>query len=217
MQIVINSDNKESIYELVYDKQIIKGLISEIVKNCSTRRKSRYVVQARTIEEAESQITSSMFQNEIRTYENVTDIREEKVDDPFDYWRPGDPRTYSFEAEALVLPELVFYLMNILNANEIDYDWFKNRKELSKKENIQAEIQRIDSEINKVSNFDTETKIRMLNELALKVKLLNDTPIFDKELLSKYYDIAESNITLELVQETIKYQRTLKPQTCVKK
>lgn len=207
----MNSDNKESIYELVYDKQIIKGLISEIVKNCSIRRKSRYVVQARTIEEAESQITSSMFQNEIRTYENVNDIRAEKVDDPFDYCRPGDPRPYSFEAEALVVPELVFYLMNILIGNEIDYDWFKNRKELSRKENIQAEIQRIDSEINEISNFDTETKIRMLNELAIKVKLLNDTPIFDKGLLSKYYNMAESNITLELVQETIKYQRMLKP------
>lgn len=217
MQIVINNENKESIYELIYDKNFIKGLISEIVLNCSFRKKSRYVVQARTKEEAENQIASSMFQNEIKTYENVNDIRAEKVDDPFDYWRPGDPRPYSFEAEALVVPELVFYLMNILNGNEIDYDWFKNRKELSKKENIQVEIQRIDSEINEISNFDTEIKIRMLNELAAKVKLLNDTPSFDKELLSKYYDIAESNITLELVQETIKYQRTLKPQNGIKK
>lgn len=100
--------------------------------------------------------------------------------------------------------------MNILNEKDIDYNWFINRKELNKKEEIQAEIRRIDLEINQISNFDTETKIRMLKELAVKVELLNNIPNFDKELLSKYYDMAESYITLELVQETIKYQKTLK-------
>lgn len=217
MNLVINTDNKESIYELVYNEETIKGLISEIIKNCSFRKKSRYVVQARTKEGAESQIISNIFWDEIKTYENVSDIQAEAVNDPFDYWRPGDPRPYSFEAEAIVVPELVRYLMNILNEEEIDYDWFKKRKELSKKEDMQAEIQRLDSEINQTSNFDTETKIRMLEELSVRVKHLNDIPSFDKELLSRYYDIVDECVQLELVQETIKYQRTLKPQTGIKK
>lgn len=38
MQIVINNDNKESLYDLVYDKQVIEELISEIIKNCSYRK-----------------------------------------------------------------------------------------------------------------------------------------------------------------------------------
>ena len=214
MQIIVKNGNKETIYELIYDKETIKQLIDDIVKNCSIRKKSRYVVNAVTIEEAKEQINSSMFCDKIKIYKNVKDIRTEKINDSFDYWRPGDPRPYSFEAEALVVPELVYYLMDILNESDIDYNWFKNRKELTRKEKIQLEKQKIDAEINKISNFDTENKIRKLNDLKIAVEILNDIPNFNKDLLAKYYDIAESYIKLELVQETIKYQKQLPIKKC---
>ena len=35
------------------------------------------------------------------------------INDPNDYWRPGDPRPYSFEADAIIVPDLAIYLMNI--------------------------------------------------------------------------------------------------------
>ena len=49
-----------------------------------------------------------------------------------------------------------------------------------------------------------------LEELARRVRDFADIPEFDYDLLSKYYDIAQNCIQLELIQETIKYQKKLK-------
>lgn len=210
MKVVINTDNKESVYELLFDERVIKNLIDEIIKNCSFRNKSRYIVEARTKNDAERLIENDIFWKEIKTYENISDIRAEEVNDPNDYWRPGDPRLYSFEAEAIIVPELVIYLMDILNGNDIDYEWFINRKELHKKDDMMNKIHALDLVINQTSNFNWETKIRMLNEFAVEFKRFKDIPNFDKELLTKYYLMVENSIKLDLVEETIKYKKRLK-------
>lgn len=213
MNIVINKDNKESIYELVYDEESIKSLISEIITNCSVRKQCKSRFEARTYAEVENKINSATDWNGNKIFENVSNIKEEPVNDPFDYWRHGDPVPYSFTSDKLLSPQLVNFLINLLNGENIDYEWFTSRKELSLKQELQQEIQKIDSQINKISNFETRIKIDKLEELARRVRDYADIPEFDYDLLSKYYDIAESHITLELVQETIKYQRTLKPKT----
>ena len=210
MQIVINNENKESTYELIFNDEKLINLIDEIIKNCAFRKNSRYVVEARTKNEAERQIENNIFWKEIKTYENFSDIRVEEVNDPNDYWRPGDPRPYSFEADAIVVPDLAIYLMNILNGKDIDYNWFLKREELYKKDNMMKKIQQLDLEINQISNFDWDKKINMLEEFARTFKRFTNTPCFDTELLSSFYDKAENCVKLELVQETIKYQKKLK-------
>lgn len=217
MQIVMNNENKESIYELVYDEETIRGLISEIITNCSIRKQCKSCFEARTYAEVENKINSATDWNGNKIFENVSNIKEEPVNDPFDYWRHGDPVPYSFTSDKLLSPKLVDFLINLINGENIDYEWFTSRKELSAKQELLLEIQKMDSQINKISNFETRIKIDKLEELARRVHDYDGIPEFDHDLLSKYYDIAESHITLELVQETIKYQRTLKPQTGVKK
>ncbi len=211
MQIIRKDKNKESTYEIVYDEETIRTLINEIINNCSFRRNQRCCVEARTFEDAKVLIDSTVDWNGNKIYENVNDIRAEEINDPFDYWRHGDPRPFSFSTDVLISPELVQFLIKIINGEQIDYEWFESRKELTFKQDKQAKIQLLDSQINEVSNFDTERKIGMLQILAIKVKTYNDIPVFDNSKLSKYYDIAESYIVLDLIQETIKHQRKLTP------
>ena len=209
MQIVINNENKELTYELNFNEEEVINLIDEIIEKCAFRKKGRYVVEARTKNEVERQIENNIFWKDIKSYENFSDIRVEEVNDPNDYWRPGDPKPFSFEAEAIVVPDLVNYLMNILNEKDIDYNWFINREELSKKDSMMKKIQQLDFEINQISNFDWDKKIKMLEEFATIFKQFNNIPYFDAELLSSFYDKAENYIKLELIQETIKYQKKL--------
>jgi len=211
MEIVKKSENKESVYEIVFDEEQIKNLRNEIIKNCSIRVRDRHRVEAKTLEGAKDKINSLVDSIGNKIYENVTDIREEQVNDPFDYWRHGDPVPYSFEADVLVSPKLVGFLNNLLSGEDAislyGYEYFKERKELSKKDDLNMEIKEKDSAINQISNFDTETKIKELDELAYMLKRLQNIPAFDYEKLSTYYDYADNCISLELVQETIKYKR----------
>jgi len=210
MQIVLNTENKELIYELVYDEEKLKKLISEIIENCSIRIKGKYCVTARTSAEAQRKIDCSLSWNCSKIHENVSDLCEEPSKDSFDFWRIGDPKTYSFTSERLTNPRLVNFLIDILhNDQKINYEWFVKRKELSQKQELQLAIQKLDSDINQISNFDTERKIKMLQDLAKKLISFNNIPDFNYELLAKYYDMAEECLKLELLQETIKYQKKL--------
>lgn len=210
MEITKTSENKVSVYELIFDEEQIKNLRNEIIKNCSIRVNGRYRVEAHTHTDAKEIINSLVDSIGNKIYENVSDIREEQVNDPFDYWRHGDPVPYSFEADALVSPKLVGFLNKLLSDVEIvpfEYDNFKERKELSEKSKLHMKILLLDHEISQISNMDTERKIKKLKELALLIELFNDIPNFDYDKLSTYYDLAEQAINLELVQETIKYKR----------
>ena len=104
MQIVINEGNKELIYELYYDEKSLKTLISEIIKNCSIIKEGKYFIQARSYKEAETTINSTTNYNGDKIYKNVSNIKEESIDDPFDFWRHGDPLTYSFKAKSYAWP-----------------------------------------------------------------------------------------------------------------
>lgn len=210
MEIVKTSENKESVYELVFDEEQIKNLRNEIIKNCSIRVRGRYRVEAQTLEGAKNKIDALVDSIGNKIYENVSDIREEQVNDPFDYWRHGDPVPYSFEADALVNPKLVGFLNILLSGEKISlygYEYFKERKELFRKDELNQELKAQDTLINQISNFDTERKIKMLNELLLTMKAIKSIPDFDYETLSTYYDYADNCISLELVEETIKYKR----------
>ena len=69
------------------------------------------------------------------------------------------------------------------------------------------EINTKDYEINQISNYDTERKMQMLEDFAYMLERLKSIPNFDYEKLSKYYDLAEQAISLELVQETFVYKK----------
>lgn len=211
MKLVKNTENRESVYELVYEESTIKELISEIITNCSIRVRGRHRVEAKTLEGAKSKINALVDSIGNKIYENVSDIREEEVNDPFDYWRHGDPVPYSFEADVLVSPKLVGFLNNLLSGEDkislYGYEYFKERKELSEKTKLAMEINTKDYEINQISNYDTERKMQMLEDFAYMLERLKSIPNFDYEKLFKYYDLAEQAISLELVQETFVYKK----------
>lgn len=209
MQIIMNEGNKQAIYELVYDEETLKNLISEIIKNCSIRRRRKSCIEARNHKGLEEKINSAIDFNGNKIYENVSDIKVEPVDDPYGMWRHNDPVPFSFTSDLLISPKLVDFLIKIINGEEIDYKWFASRKELSQKQELQSEIQHLDLEINQISNFDSETKIEMLKKLSDKVKQFNNIPDFNHELLAKYYDMSEDYISLDLIQETVTYQKKL--------
>lgn len=209
MEIVINNGNKQSIYELVYDEEILKSLISEIIKNCSIRKRSKSCIEARNHKELEEKINSAIDFNGNKIYENVRDIKVEPVDDSYGMWRHNDPVPFSFTSDLFISPKLVDFLIKIINGEEIDYEWFASRKELSQKQELDLEMLELDSEINKISNFDTKLKIEMLKKLDDKLKHFNNIPNFNYKLLAKYYDMAKECITLDLIQETVTYQKQL--------
>ena len=178
MEIRRLNENKESVYELVYNKDNLEGIIYNCIKNCSIRVRGRFTIEAQNDEE--------------------------------NYRKQGNYNLYSFEADALVSPELVSFLIRLKQDKEITYgkyEWFKERKELSEKTKLAMEINAKDAEINLISNYDTDRKIQKLQELASLMNKLKCIPDFDYEELSTYYDYADNCISLELVQETIKYKR----------
>ena len=207
MQMIMNEGNKQSIYELVYDEETLKSLISEIIKNCSIRRKRKSCIEARNHKELEEKINSAIDFNGNKIYENVRDIKVEPVDDPYGMWRHNDPVPFSFTSDLLISPKLVDFLIKIISGEEIDYKWFASRKELSQKHELRLEILELDLEINQISNFETKRKIEMIKKLDDKVKQFNNIPDFNYELLAKYYDMAKECITLELIQETVTYKK----------
>lgn len=207
MEIRRKVDNTESVYEIQYDEQQIKNLINEIIKDCSIRRTETHCIEARYEKDLLEKINSTVFWENIPVYENIRKIKEEPINDPFDYWRRGDPVPYSFESDTLNVPGLVSFLINLLEDKEVDYDWFVERRELSYKKELLKELEDLDKEINKVSNYDTKEKIRMLENLARQVKYINSIPDYDMEKLNYYYSLAESYIRLELVQQIIRYRK----------
>ena len=212
MEIIITKENKKSTYELTYDRDSIKNLIKEIIEKCSIRKTCKSEVMARSYKEAESIINNEIDWNGNKIHENVSSIKAEPINDPFDYWRPGDPAPYSFTSDKLFSPKLVSFLIDLLNGKSINYDWLINKVELKEKEELNKKIKELDEQINKINNFETTTKIKKLKELAHLIEWLNAIPNFDYDLLSKYYDTAIQCIELDLLEETITYPRRTKKQ-----
>lgn len=211
MQFIVKEDNRELVYELVYDENVINGLIHEITNNCSIRVRKNSRVEEVAEKYALQKINSMTDFCGNKIYENVSKLKEEPVHDPLDYWRHGDPVPFSFSADTLVVPSLVNFLVKLLKGEEVDYEWFTSRKELSVRESIQADMMNISDEIDQISNFDTKKKISRLEDLARKIKQFENVPNFNYELLAKYYDVVDKAISLELIQETIVHQRRFTP------
>lgn len=207
MQIIKKEGNRELIYELVYDENVINKLIHDITNNCSLRIRRQSRVQETASKYAIKKINSMTDYCGNKIYENVSELNEEPVYDPCDYWRHGDPVPFSFYADTLVSPSLVNFLVKLLKNEDVDYNWFVERKELTLRESIQADMMNLSQEIDQISNFDTDKKIAKLKDLAWKVKQFELVPNFDYDLLAKYYDLASQAISLELIQETIVHQR----------
>lgn len=208
MQIVMNTENEESIYELVYDEESIRNLISDIITNCSIRKQCESCFEI--MDRADSvkvnyEITATDW-NGNKIHEKVRNINSKPV-----YGCCGSYILYSFTSDKLLSPKLVEFLIDLLNGKKIDYEWFTSREELSKKQELQLYIQNIDSQINEISNFETKRKIDKLEELAIAVRHFDRISDFDYDLLSKYYDIAQDCIQLKLIQKTFKFQKNLTP------
>lgn len=211
MQIIVKEGNRELTYELVYDENVINKLIHEITNNCSIRVRKKSRVSEVAEKYALQKINSMTDYCGNKIYENVSELREEPVHDPFDYWRHGDPVPFSFSADTLIVPALVNFLVSLLKGEEVDYEWFTSKKELFVRENIQADMMNLSHEIDQISNFDTKTKISKLEDLARKIKQFENVPNFNYDLLAKYYDVVDKAISLELIQETIVHQRKFTP------
>lgn len=211
MQITKIQDNKESVYELIYDRTEIYNLAKEIATNCSVRANQKCYVTAMTRDEAEKKVESSIDISGMKVYENVSDIMQEPVKDPLDYLRPGDPVTFSFMADKLVVPKIVNFLLALFDNHDIDYDWFTDRIELTMKDEMKNRIDNLQTEVNKLDYDQVNLRIEMLTKLADLLKGYETSPKFDYELLSSYYDKAEELINLELLQETTYYRKSLIP------
>lgn len=211
MQITKIQDNKESVYELIYDRTEIYNLAKEIATNCSVRVSQKCYVLARTMDEAKNRIENSIDINEKKVYENVEDIKQEPVNDSLDYWRPGDPVTFSFMADKLVVPKIVNFLLDLFDNHYANYDEFIQRHEITMKDEMKSTIDNIQAEVNKLDYDQVNLRIEMLTKLAELLKSYETLPKFDYELLSSYYDKAEELINLELLQETTYYRKSLIP------
>lgn len=211
MQIIKKEGNRELVYEVVYDESVINRLIYEITDNCSIRVRKKSRVQEVAEKYALKKIDSMTDYCGNKIYENISELNEEPVYDPLDYWRHGDPVPFSFTADTLIVPSLVDFLVRLVKGEEVDFEWFTSRKELSVRESIQTEMMNISNEIDQISNFDTDKKISRLQDLARKIKQFENVPNFNYELLAKYYDVVNKAISLELIQETIVHQRRFTP------
>lgn len=203
--------NTESTYDLSFDEETIRNLISNIIDDCSIRRNRTSCVEAHSLDHTETKINSARDWKGNKIYENVSDIKQEPVNDPFDYWRIGDPVPFSFTSDELLTPQLVTFLNNILKGRKVDYEWFSNREELTQRQRVQQEVEKLDIQINETSNFETDKKIKLLQFLAIKQDYLNQIPDFNYDTLSNYYDIAENCLNLDLVKTTTTFQKTKPP------
>lgn len=114
---------------------------------------------------------------------------------------------YSYEAGKLFSPQLVAFLINMINGDKVNYNWFINREEIKAKERAESKVKAFDTEINNISNFQTQLKILKLQHLEKCVKELDFLAKFDYEKLSSYYDLAEQYIGVGLVQDTNEFQK----------
>ena len=200
-----NIENQTS-KELVYDEQLIRDLICDIIKDCSYREtKTDYRTVGRTYRKAYDEIISATNFNGDRIYENVCNFFGTGE------YRSGEGEIFVFRADALISPQLVTFLMDMIDGEEVDYNWFINREEIKEQEKLELEIKRLDEEINGISNFQTELKIRRLKDLAWYVNKLNFIERFNLEKLSGYYDLAEQYIGVGLAQEKETFQKKLTP------
>lgn len=211
-----NFGNKKLVYELIYDEKSIRNLISEIIEKCSIRKECKSEIKACGYADAEKEIASIKDFNSNKIHINVKNLNQEPLNDPYDYWRNGDPLTFSFTSDKLFSPKLVDFLINLINGHDIDYNWFTSKKELSLKLELKAEIKKLSDQINGISNFETKRKISKLEELDKRINETLDIPDFDHDLLFKYYAIAQSCIQLELIQETLQFQPKLTPKNILK-
>lgn len=199
-----NIENQTSI-KLVYDEQLIRELISDIIKNCSYRERISGTIIGRTLRSAENAIISATNFNGDPIYVNVCNFFELP-----DYVSEERSR-YSYEADKLFSPQLVAFLINMINGDKVNYNWFINREEMKAKERAESKVKALDAEINNISNFQTQLKILKLQHLEKCVKELDFLAKFDYEKLSSYYDLAEQYIGVGLVQDTNGFQKKLTP------
>lgn len=209
-QVVIKNNDEELTYDLSYDRTELKDLIYEIIKDCSVRKRIRTYIETRKYNKDDilKDIYSTYDLNGNQVYENVDDL---KFEPRGKCWEHCDPEPYSFISDRLMSPKLVDFLLGVFYGENIDYEWFSDRKELTEKEDLKMRMEKLDSQINKISNYDTERKIEELKNFGEILQQFNDYPDFDPELLSKYYDKAEKCINLELVQKVTYYKKTLTP------
>ena len=197
-----NIENQTSI-ELVYDEELIRELICDIIKDCSYRERISGTIIGRTLRSAENAIISAKNFNGDSIYVNVCNFFELP-----DYVSEEKSR-YSYEADKLISPKLVIFLIDLISGRTVDYNWFINREEIKEKEKLELKIKQLDEEINGISNFQTEWKIMKLKDLAGHVTKLNSFSKFDYDVLNRYYDLAEQYISVGLSQETQISQKKL--------
>ena len=190
-----NIENQTSI-ELVYDEELIRELICDIIKDCSYREtRTDYRTVGRTYRNAYDEIKSATNLNGDKIYENICNFFGTGE------YRSGEGEIFIFRADALFSPQLVTFLMDMINGEEVDYNWFINREEIKEKEKVELAIKQLDEKINGISNFQTEWKIMKLKDLAWYLNKLESLSKVDYDVLNRYYDLAEQYISVGLVQE----------------
>lgn len=199
------TENQTSI-DLVYEEQLIRDLISDIIINCSYREKRKKLyAYGQTYREAHDEVVSLTNFNGDRIFENVCNFFATGG------YRAGWGVEFVFQANELCSPQLVTFLIDMISGEKVDYNWFINREELKKKEELESKIKQLDEEINVISNFQMELKIKKLTDLAWYVDRLDSLNKMNFEKLSNYYDLAEQYISVGLAQETVGFQKKLTP------
>jgi len=205
-QITIEKNDEKLTYNLSYNETKLIGLIRDIIEDCSVRKRIRTYTETKKIKKDDiyCEIDSISDFNQNQVHQNADDLRFEPKGE---YWERGFPEPISFMSDKLMSPKLVGFLENVLNGKDIDYGWFSGRKELNEKANLRIRMKKLDSQINKISNYDTERKIKELENFGYILQQFKDYPDFDFGLLSKYYDKAEKHLKLNLVQKTTYYKK----------
>ncbi len=115
-------DNCCKEYKLIYDRKSIETIVKMIMKDCGVRVRGKYKVEGGNSIKQEIENLVTLTGDYL--YENVSDITKLPIDDPYGYWRHGDPVPFSFTADKMIYPDLVDYLLTLLEKKD-DYDFGK--------------------------------------------------------------------------------------------
>ena len=200
MKFVEQIDNIEKTYLVSYDKDKLRSLLNEIVKNCSYEISGKFVIYNFgyiKVDFKNNLIISGMeLPNGVCMYKNIKDIYPSKVKDMYS----------SYDAIAILgtkveVPMLAYIIRDILadddNSINLLFEYEADEELIP----IMERIASLNSDILKISNFDFDRKINELYNLKKLCEKKKNKQYFNLELLNKYYVRAISLIDLQLVSE----------------
>ncbi|MBO7079055.1 MAG: hypothetical protein J6W64_04500 [Bacilli bacterium] len=191
--------NVHQTYDVSFDKEKLKLLLDEIIRNCSYLAVGKY-----NIDYGASSIKTNKDKTEIVSGAELINGDPAFVDikkiSYYKYEHPGDSIT--IEGAKVIIPQLATIIDKLMNQYQnslyplIEYP---SNVELVP---IDEQIATLNSEIKAMGDFDIDAKIGALTRLKELVYRKANNEFYDPELLKSYYEKAISLISFKLFTTT---------------